>query len=153
MLIGLPGSGKSTFRSSYLRAYPDHVVASSDDFIDDKALSEGRSYSDAFHQHVKTADTHCFQVFEQTLKTGGNVIVDRTNMSRKSRRRFLDRAPPGCVKIAYLFEVEASELTRRLAVRAEQTGKHIPESVITSMRESFAMPSPDEFDIIARIVV
>ena len=50
VLIGLPGSGKSTFRDKHIAANPtiEFVTCSTDDLIEEFAAKEGITYDQAF---------------------------------------------------------------------------------------------------------
>ena len=73
-------------------------------------------------------------------------------MTVKSRARKLSLVPKGYIKTAIIFLVDVQELQRRLKNRELESGKSIPDHVITSMRTSFQAPSTNEgFDEIVVI--
>jgi predicted kinase len=152
-LIGPPGCGKSTWRNDYLSKNPDFVVVSSDDFIDSYAAERGISYSLAFPLAVKLADSHCKAVFAAAVAEGKSIIIDRTNMSRKSRMSW--RSSIGkdldVYYTAVMFSVPRDVLDARLAARAAETGKNIPRHVVDMMIKNFDEPTMDEFFAISHI--
>lgn len=96
MLIGLPGSGKST--------WIEH---------NETELSTVTISSDSIREQVfgdVNDQTHNAEVFElmktkthENLRNNINVIYDATNTSRKRRTQFLKELPEGIHKIAILF--------------------------------------------------
>lgn len=146
MLIGVPGSGKSTWRENYLKNN-DAVVISSDDHVDDFAEKNGVTYTQAFGMvDMKDIEAKIRSDYMDAITSGKDIIVDRTNMSRKSRSRFLSFLPDGYEKHAIVFQCPEEELQRRLTKRAEETGKSISDAVIQSMQRNYQEPTLSEFD-------
>lgn len=163
-LIGVPGSGKSTFR----KHFPNHVVISSDDILEESGKS--------FDEYIKTATKLMWEKFFEAVKEKKDIIIDRTNMSAKSRARFIqhlkgyqkfavDLAPvvksSGDYPDDYcnhlhdvLMEVvpkNVEEIQQRLIKREKETGKHISDDVLFRMLENYEEPSHDEgFDFVIK---
>jgi predicted kinase len=154
ILIGLPGCGKSTWREAHLRANStiETVIISSDDIVEDIAREKGISYDEA-HKLVdwKSATSRMRAHFRQALNKGQDVIVDRTNMSRKSRKMFLKDLPETYESVAVLFTVPDTVLKQRLEARAAATGKSIPADVLESMASRYMAPDREEFTRIVRV--
>lgn len=128
MLIGLPGVGKSTFRKGISN---DAVVLSTDDWIEDAAAWAGKTYDEIWESSVKQAESAMRAAFQQAVKDGANIILDRTNLSPKKRRGFLNQLPANYFKLALVFDTpDAAEHARRL----DRPGKTIPVGVISQMR-------------------
>lgn len=153
MLIGLPGSGKSTWRSTYLAsAARPAVTVSSDDMIEQFGAKQGLTYSQAWDMvDFKAIDRQVHELFVNALGQGEDIILDRTNMSVKSRNRFLSKVPSHYEKVAIVFDVDDAILHERLTKRAEQTGKVIPPAVVATMKASYAAPTEAEFHRIVTI--
>jgi len=83
MLIGLPGSGKSTFRNEHGEPY---VVLSSDDFIEQRAIAEGVTYTEVFADAVDDASRHVHRNFREALANNASIMWDQTNLTPKKRR-------------------------------------------------------------------
>ncbi len=149
-LIGLPGSGKSTWCRRYLAlATRPTVVVSSDDLIDEWAQEHGLNYSEAFRQiDFRKIEHQMLERLKRAIDNRDDIIIDRTNMTKKSRRKLLDLFPSGYRREAVVFEIEPEELRRRLLHREETTGKHIPDNVVANMLASYVSPGEDEFDFI-----
>lgn len=142
MLIGIPGSGKSTYAKKY---YPYTVNGqvywriSSDSVIESIAHEYNMTYNDCFQNLIKFAEQVMWQQLERAKEIGINVVIDRTNMSKKSRKKFFDFFE-GYEFEAIVFK-EPEDLQERLKSRA---GKTISKKIIDSMRESFQMPTEKE---------
>jgi len=145
MLIGPPGSGKSTWRAK--NTTPSTVVISTDDWIEQFARDNGCSYSDAFNMGVMgDATKFMHELFLQAVQAGDDIIVDRTNMSVKSRQFWLQNST-GYEHIAVMFNnIDREVLDHRLEDRYNNTGKFIPPDVVDSMIRSFQPPQKNEFD-------
>lgn len=139
-LIGVPGSGKSTWIRNQIWALGLTVV-STDSFVEDYAKQQGKTYSEVFDEYMPAAVDLMSKVVVHARELGHNVIWDQTSTSQKSRRRKF-RMLPDYEHIAVVFSTpEPAELTRRLASRP---GKNIPDHVMRSMIDSFEMPSTAE---------
>lgn len=140
MMIGVPGSGKSTWISQHNSA--GTMVASSDAYIDRIAEKENKTYSEVFKDHVKDANAYALQVARQSFELNLDLIWDQTNINPKSRRPKLAMVPDHYEKIAvFLPTPPENELKKRLADRA---GKHIPNNIMLGMVASLVPPSKDE---------
>ncbi len=148
ILIGVPASGKSTWVDNNQHLYD--AIASSDDTIEIVASEYGFTYSETFKKLIDFAS----MVFERDLKSAidlnENIVIDRTNVSSKARKRFIDMfKKAGYTVTAVVFETpNAEEWKRRLDSRPD---KFIPEDVLTSMSKNFVYPNVDEgFDYVIK---
>jgi predicted kinase len=155
MLIGLPGSGKTTFRDKYLDDIISYtpVVISQDDLVDAYAEERGLTYSEAFKQAPLKAFAKTVRAnFIASIDRKESIMLDRTNLSRKSRAEFLNLVTGDYKKIAIVFTIHPIVLEDRLERRGKATGKVIPHFVIANMRKSFEAPTSAEFDHIIPVV-
>lgn len=140
MLIGVPGSGKSTWVSSQDWT-KDIPIVSSDKFIDEHAAKEGKTYNEVFNDYVKIATKLMENQVEICKANNTDIIWDQTNTSVKSRKAKLAKLA-GYEKIAVVFKTpEKEELDKRLASRV---GKSIPAHVMDSMIANLEMPTEEE---------
>lgn len=101
MLIGVPGSGKSTWIKN--QTWSDKtVVASSDRFIDDYAEKEGKTYNDVFKDYAPIAMRLMENQVLVAQANGCDIVWDQTNMSAKSRAKKLAMLE-GYEKVAVVF--------------------------------------------------
>ena len=141
ILIGVPASGKSTWLSE--EGVDAEVLASSDNTIEVVAARYGMTYSQGFKTLIDFAQL----VFENDLKTAIkdnlNIVIDRTNLTPKVRKRFIDMFKKAGYKItAIYFETpQQAEWDRRIKSRP---GKEIPDYVLKSMSLNFTIPSLEE---------
>jgi tRNA uridine 5-carbamoylmethylation protein Kti12 len=147
LLIGPPGSGKTTWRDhvfSKLGQAP--VVISTDDMIERWGAERGLNYTQAFASGVFAEfDREAMRIFTAAVARRANIVVDRTNMTVSSRARFLSQLPKTYHRIGIVFDVERATLDKRLAFRAEKTGKNIPNHVVTDMLSRYEPPVVGEF--------
>ena len=155
MLVGLPLSGKTTFRrhmwADYLRSVP---VISSDDYIEAMGRLHQLDYNDSFPIFIDAANKACFAMAQYSASRGHNVIWDQTNLTEKSRKSklafFHDKSNWTYKKVAYYFiPPDHSLLLKRQDRRID---KKIPENVLLSMRDQLQIPGLSEgFDQIIHV--
>lgn len=155
MLVGLPASGKSTFRAQFesnirenLGSMDDYYVMSSDDLVEDYALTLGKTYNEVFADE-QLRDLIMLETntkFDLAVRAGKTIVIDRTNMSVKSRRAYVELAK------AYKYEVDAMVFARPMTDaahdewnrRLDRPGKTIPTHVLIDMFRSYVRPTTEE---------
>lgn len=149
VLVGLPGSGKST-------SIPDDFdgfVYSTDRYIEQCAKMNGMTYNEAFREFIEPATKTMNEQLEIAIRQKADVIWDQTNMSAKKRRGILSRFPKTYRKVCVCRvpprdSLEWAELDRRLLSRE---GKTIPHHIVKSMADAYVEPTLDEgFDEVHR---
>ncbi len=139
-LVGVPGSGKSTWIKSQDWAR-DLPVISTDRFVEAYAQEQGKTYSEVFEEYMPIAVKLMANQAAICRANGLDVIWDQTSTTLASRTRKFN-ALPDYEHIAVVFKTPtADELARRLASRP---GKNIPDDVMRSMITGFDMPTEDE---------
>jgi predicted kinase len=142
MLIGVPGSGKSTWINAQ-DWVKDCVLVSTDKLIELEAGRQGKTYNDVFKDYIDTATKLMNADVLEAVAEGKDIIWDQTNTGRKSRKAKLAMMP-GYYKIAVVFATpEKEEWQRRISSRP---GKMIPEGVLKAMAMGLQRPEPGEFD-------
>ncbi len=139
-LIGVPGSGKSTWvaNQDWMK---DMAYVSTDKFVEEYAKSVGKTYSEVFTEYMPKAVDLMAQEVIQARKNKKDIVWDQTSTTAASRRRKFNMLPD-YEHIAVVFSTpKHEELMRRLWSRP---GKEIPEHVIASMIAGFEMPYEDE---------
>lgn len=148
MLVGAPGSGKSTWTRNFLSKTSDeYVIISSDDIIVEwgKLLDPNMTYSDAFKKvDFKEVQKELNVRLMSAIADMKNIIWDQTNLTSKSRKGRVSRIPKVYDKTCVVFKIENDELFKRLENRAQQEGKRIPEKVVNDMIATFEEPSKSE---------
>ena len=139
-LVGVPGSGKSTWIQNQIWALGLNV-ASTDAWVEDYAVKQGQTYSEVFDEYMPTAVKLMAEHVVHCRENNLDLIWDQTSVNVKSRRKKFAMLPD-YEHIAVVFATpEPAELDRRLASRP---GKNIPDSVMKSMINSFEMPTLEE---------
>lgn len=133
VLVGVPGSGKSTWVSK--QNWDNNAVyVSSDKYIDEYAASVGKTYSDVFASYIKTATRLMLQDVEEARAAGYDIVWDQTSTTKAARAKKL-RMLASYRAVAVVFPTPAEEeLNRRLKQRV---GKNIPSNVMKQMIDNF----------------
>lgn len=155
VMIGPPGSGKSTLINAMREDGLVFPVASTDDFVDSYAAAHGISYSEAHHKvNWKDAQAKFKTIIRESANKGVSFIIDRTNMGEKVRRGYFDAVRNrGYTNIALNLQCDDKELQKRIDERAAATGKHIPKSVLKEMMERYSAPTSREgFNVIIDVL-
>jgi predicted kinase len=139
-LIGVPGSGKSTWISNQSWA-KDCVIISTDNHVEAYANSVGKTYNEVFKDYMPVAVDLMAKDVVDARELDKDIIWDQTSTTVKSRQRKF-RMLRDYEHIAVVFATpELTELKRRLASRP---GKNIPSEVMVQMIKGFQMPTKDE---------
>ena len=134
ILVGPPASGKSTWGKKF--ALDNGVVYVSTDEIR-KEIGSGEG--------DQTVSAAAFGIARRrvsaALSAGKNVMIDATNVNRKSRKDWVNLGKGhSAYIIAVAFEIPKAELLKRDAKRERQVG---PE-VIDRFINKYARPATDE---------
>lgn len=139
-LIGVPGSGKTTWVQNQTWV-SDCIIVSTDEFVEEYAKSQGKTYSNVFDSYMPTAVNLMAKKVVDARKAGKDIIWDQTSTTVKSRARKFKMLPK-YEHIAVVFSTPSRlELKRRLENRP---GKIIPDAVLEGMLASFEMPTVEE---------
>jgi predicted kinase len=140
VLVGVPGSGKSTWVENQLWTQ-DCVYVSSDHFVEEEAQRQGKTYNEVFKEYATTAISLMLDKVIEARDAGKDIIWDQTSVSVKSRKKKFQMLSD-YEHIAVVFGTPPrNELEKRLASRP---GKSIPWEVVNSMIDNFEMPTEEE---------
>lgn len=143
-LIGVPGSGKSTWyqNQDWLgEDKKDHKYVSTDQHVEGYAKDQGKTYSEVFEEYMPTAVKQMMINVNMAAAIGLDIVWDQTSTTIASRTRKFN-ALPDYEHIAVVFATpDPDELTRRLASRP---GKVIPYHVIMNMLQNWEEPTFNE---------
>lgn len=150
ILIGVPGSGKSTWISKAPVDWANTIVASTDNHVEQMAKARGKTYSEVFKEVMPRAVRAMATDVVDAVSAGRDIVWDQTSTTRAARAKKFRMLPENYKVIAVVFPTPApAELQRRLASRE---GKHIPDSVMQSMINGWEEPSESEgFDEIIHV--
>jgi predicted kinase len=147
-LIGVPGSGKSTWIKNQVQLLGLTIV-STDNFVEAYAVKQGKTYNEVFHEYMPEAVKLMTEQVQVARRFGHDIIWDQTSTTVASRRRKF-RMLPKYEHVAVVFATpEPHELDRRLMSRL---GKSIPKHAMDRMIRDFEMPTLDEGFVDIKVV-
>jgi len=142
ILIGPPNCGKTTWRINNLNI--NDAILSNDDIILELSTNSN-NYNLSFKEvNFKNVNKLFNEKFLEAIKNNKNIIIDKTNMTIKSRKKLLSKIPKHYKKIAVLFEWDRTVLLERNINRNKTENKYIPINVIDNFIENFQSISDDE---------
>ena len=151
VLVGPPLSGKDTYLRS--QDFSDFVIISRDDIL--MSLHSNSDYSEAFSSvDQKLVDKLLNQKIQDCITNNKNVIINMTNMTKKSRNKHLSKFPNVQYnKVAVVFpKLNICDYINRNDKRKSEENKFIPLNVIQSMIENWQEVTLDEgFNTIIKI--
>jgi predicted kinase len=140
VLVGVPGSGKSTWIQNQDWA-KDCAIVSTDAFVDQEAERQGRTYNEVFKDYMPTAVKLMADQVVEAREAGQDIVWDQTSTTVASRKKKFNMLP-NYHAVAVVFPTpEPEELERRLASRP---GKNIPWNVMQGMISGFKTPTEEE---------
>jgi predicted kinase len=153
VLVGPPCSGKSTYIAKNLSKA---LVISRDNTLIKygKEKFPDLNYSDLFttlsssdHEDI---DRLVMEQFMLATSNKQDIVIDLTNMSPKSRRKWSQGTKNIITKEYYkqaiVFYTGFEELYKRNTIRAAKEGKFIKEYIMTMMCKNYKVPMYDEYN-------
>ena len=144
LMVGIQGSGKSTWANNFLKVNKDTVIVSRDT-IRKSLLNEGEDYfskeNKVWEKFIKNIET----AINNDVK---NIIIDATHISIVSRRKILNTLSSQVNTANYVLEIVVmnTPLQTCLHRNDERTGfELVPKDVIKKFYNQFEMPTLDEF--------
>ena len=125
ILVGAPGSGKSTFARYFLRTEDNWIRVNRDDF---RLMQFGDSLMIPFYEEriSKMVEASVLTL----LKSDTNVIIDATNTSLRTIQDMIHTYTEYADISFKVFDLPVEELVKRCDKRYEETGKFISKSVV-----------------------
>lgn len=149
ILIGPPCSGKSTWIANN-NPNNEFIVCSTDNLLSWYGAQVSKTYNEVFNTGLFSSfEKIFFQMIKDLVDNNQKIIIDRTNMTIKSRSKILDLIPSHYQKTAVIFDTELDLILSRNKERSK-TGKTIPEFVIKNFIKSYEEPR-NEFDKIIHV--
>jgi len=138
VLIGVPGSGKSTWINNQEWA-KDCTYASTDEFVEEWAKTVGKTYSEVFAEYMPIAVVKMLARVAGGRDEGKDIIWDQTSCSISTRAKKI-KMLPNYYKIAVVFKTPpTAELIKRLDSRP---GKEIPWNIVSDMAQKLETEPP-----------
>lgn len=132
IMIGLPGSGKSTKANEIASQFPpwDAIIHSTDSyFMKDGSYNFNPGLLGVFHQKN-------FEAFQKSIKQNLScIIVDNTNIRPRDRRPYIDEAVTAGYEVEELVIGEFTEVA--IKTYATRNVHKVPVEAIIKMAERF----------------
>jgi len=136
VLIGLPGSGKSTYCKNFT---PDIIVLSTDGIREEK-------FGYKFNEDIRATVYH--ELLDQTiinLQNKRHVVLDTTYLNSEiSRNSFLQKMKESVDRVyckAVVFDIDIDECIRRDSQR--QKSRRVGEEVIRNLHKDFCIANSE----------
>lgn len=129
ILIGLPGSGKSTYAKNL-----DGILVSSD------YIRECLYGDESIQGNPKTIFSYMHEITKLNLLDNRNSIWDATSTSKKNRLDIINKYKDIANIVGVYFDVDIKECLYRNSNRT----RVVPQYVIERMNKDFEVPTVDE---------
>lgn len=137
VLVGIPGSGKSTWILNNGPWPKTTTIVSTDAYVERFARRMGKTYSEVFKEVMPLAARLMERKVVRARQASRDIVWDQTSTTPATRRKKL-RMLPGYHSIAVVLPIpDREELLRRLASRP---GKTIPMEVVDDMIRKYEQP-------------
>ncbi len=145
MMIGIPGSGKSTYFKELLSKNPELKTASSDAYIEKIAKQKGQSYDAVYQDSINHAIKWMNSQIQSFIENKQDFVWDQTNLVQSARlKKLKNLISNGYEVTAIVIEIPQEELEKRLNKRVSEGGKTISKKVISDMAASYERPTYNE---------
>ena len=149
VLVGVPGSGKTTWVNQQSFNSDHTVYVSTDMFVERYAQQVGKTYTEVFAEYMPRAIDEMMDTVFDALENRYDIVWDQTSTSVASRRKKLKYVPEGYEKIAVVFPTPDPTTHKEWLNRP---GKEIPEEIVQDMIARFEMPTLAEgFDKVIEV--
>lgn len=146
MLVGLPGSGKSTAAgrlASVIRSQGRACeIVGTDAYLEAEAARRSLPYATILADEFNVAEALMWRRAREASRNRISVVWDQTNLTVSARRLRLRLFPTNYLRIAAVMPTADDEAWERNLARGP--GRAVPESVFQRMRAEFRRPSRDE---------
>ncbi|XP_078437240.1 uncharacterized protein LOC144707863 isoform X2 [Wolffia australiana] len=144
MMVGLPGSGKSTWAEKWKADHPEkrYILLGTNLALDQMkvpGLLRKRNYGERFEKLMEMATGIFNTLLSRAARTPRNYIIDQTNVYKSARKRKL-RPFADFRKVAVVIFPTFAELKSRSDRRAREMGKEVPAEAVNEMIANFVLP-------------
>ena len=155
MLIGLPGSGKSSWiKEQHDRhsTFYKFTILSTDNHIEEHAKERGITYNEAFKSYIGIAETTMGFDLNYAIQNRNNIIWDQTNLTEKVRKKKLAKIPRYYTKEAIVFLTQY-DIIKKVNEDRKTFGRALPDHILESMVKNFDISTIESegFDKVTKI--
>ena len=139
LMVGAPGSGKSTYANKFINTYDKPIKIVSRDAIRFSLLNDGAPYF--------SKEKAVFSKFIKEINEGldkGDVIADATHINEVSRMKVIKRIDLSKCKVSCIVLL-ADELTAIKRNHLREGRARVPDKVIRENYARFTHPKTDNF--------
>jgi len=141
VLVGLPGSGKSTWAAAHPERLP---IASTDEFIEAYAAEHKVSYAEAFRQYNGQAKLLLKERLSALIAQKTSFIWDQPNITARKRRAVYNKLHVSHRVIFVCFCVPIEICIARVEERERQAGEFINPKLIKLWSSMVTFPEAGE---------
>lgn len=155
-ITGPSGSGKTTLRN-VINEDGNFVIASSDDYLMEKAQEHGMSYQEAYGKFLEDSEKNFRLTIERAISENRDIIIDRTLLTVGKRAGLLTMfRDADYEKIAFMPDEDVGswefrEILLDVARTRDDRGAPMPGHVILAQCDAYQPPELSEgFDEVRR---
>jgi predicted kinase len=143
LLVGIPGSGKTTYAKNYMPDYPKESKHFSSDSI------RAELYGD---ESIQGNPAEVFSLMQkraiEPLNEGYDVLYDATNITRKDRSAIIGLCPKFAEIEAHIIWAPIKTCIERDATRDRTVGKEVIDRMLKRFQAPFVDENIDEIKVI-----
>ncbi|XP_067261799.1 heterogeneous nuclear ribonucleoprotein U-like protein 1 isoform X1 [Chanodichthys erythropterus] len=149
MMVGLPGSGKTTWALKYAEENPDkkYNILGTNAIMDKMkvmGLRRQRNYAGRWDVLIQQATQCLNRLIQIAARKKRNYILDQTNVYGSAQRRKM-RPFEGFQRKAIVICPTDEDLKERTLKRTDEEGKDVPDHAVLEMKANFVLPDAGEF--------
>lgn len=139
LMVGAPGSGKSTYAREFSKNHKSRIKIVSRDAIRFSMVKDGSPYF--------SKEKAVFKEFVREINEGldkGDVIADATHINEISRMKLINKVDLSKCKVSCIV-VNTDETTAIKRNHLREGRAHVPDSAISENYARFTHPKTDKF--------
>uniref|UniRef100_A0A182KD23 B30.2/SPRY domain-containing protein n=1 Tax=Anopheles christyi TaxID=43041 RepID=A0A182KD23_9DIPT len=149
MMIGLPGSGKTTWVQNYLKENPDssYTLLSIDSLLENmKVLGKAREPSNTpqWQKVVEQLSRNMARLIEIACKRRRHILIDQTNVFASEQKRRLKGFGGFKTRRAIAVIPNLEEYKRRYEQKVAKYGTEVPETTLNTMKANIFVPTLEQ---------